>query len=76
MVYRIEELSVLEKDMSKITKKGFTLGREQTGGKKIALQELNREQLDFLIEYYKKDYELMRGFYSIDRLMYDWRLGL
>ncbi len=72
-VYKIEELYKLEKDISDRTKKEFILPRLQTGGEKISVNELGVKELEFLIDFYKEDYILLKDFYTVDEIYKTWK---
>ena len=72
-IYTLENINELEKDISDLSKKEFKLPRSQTGGKKYTVKELNSLQMDFLINFYKEDYELMQEFYTIDNIWNTWK---
>ncbi len=72
-VYKIENLSRFEKDLSKLTGNEVTLDHWQTGGKKYSLRDLTKIQIEKLIEFYKRDYALLEGFYSVNDLWNKWR---
>ena len=74
-VYKIEETEKLEADIGKMYKNKFILPREQTGGKKYKVEALSKEEMDFLLEYYAKDYELMKDYYSKEKILEEWALG-
>lgn len=65
-VYPIESLHLLESKLSEIYSKKITFGREQTGGRKITIKELTKDELEILLKYYEEDYLLLSDFYSID----------
>ncbi|MCA9325289.1 sulfotransferase family 2 domain-containing protein [Candidatus Saccharibacteria bacterium] len=71
-VYKMEDLSKLEKDLSKKLKTSFQLQRRHEGRKKSSLQHLNYSRLKFLINYYKEDYKLLDGLYSPEDLWQEW----
>ena len=48
-------------------------GRSQVGGRKIPLRNLSMQQMKFLAELYKEDYELLGDFYPIDKIWDEWR---
>ncbi len=72
-VYRIEELYELEEDISSKTNKDFILPRLQTGGRKIPLSDLDGNEFEYLVDFYKKDYELMKEFYTVDDIYKTWK---
>jgi len=63
-VYKIENSDQLASDLSKTIEKPVTFGREQTGGKKINVHELTKQQANYLLEFYDADYKLLEGLYS------------
>lgn len=72
-VIKLECINQLEAEWSSLLKENVVLGREQTGGRKIPLNDLSSSQMDFLLDYYRKDYELLKGLYSIDSIWREWR---
>ena len=74
-IYPIEKIADFELFVSQQSEKKFTLGRSQTGGKKYWLQDLSNSQMQFLLEFYKKDYELLSDFYSIDSIWHEYKKG-
>lgn len=71
-VYKIEETSNLEADLSSITCNKVSFGRKQTEGRKIKPSELSWDNLKFLIEFYKEDYKLLAKIYPIENIIKDW----
>lgn len=71
-VYRLEEMSELESDLSGLLGCNICFDRLQTGGRKIRLRDLSRQQLEFLIDYYGNDYELLDSYYPIDNVWNEW----
>jgi len=72
-IYKLEEISKFEQHISSIINKEFKLPRTQTGGRKFSVKDLSSKQLDFLIDFYKKDYELLKEFYTIDDIWKEWK---
>ncbi len=72
-IYTLENIKELEKDISDFSKKDFKLPRSQTGGKKYSHKELNSQQMDWLIDFYKEDYKLMQDFYTVDAIWKSWK---
>ncbi len=71
-LYKIEDLSDFSEEITKSTGKPFELGRYQTHGKKIHIKDLSKLHLEKLIDFYRKDYDLLRGIYSIDDVWKEW----
>lgn len=74
-VYKIETIDQLTHDVEQFTNKEFKLPRAQTGGKKVSVSSLSQEQIEFLLEYYKKDYEVLEGYYSKEDILNEWQKG-
>ncbi len=72
-IYILENIRELEEDISNLSKKIFKLPKSQTGGKKYSHKELNSQQMDYLIDFYKEDYKLMQDFYTIDDIWESWK---
>jgi hypothetical protein len=71
-VYKFENINRFEEDLSELTGKEVVFGHRQTGGKKYSICDLTKMQMKKLIEFYKVDYELLEGFYSVDELWNEW----
>ena len=72
-IYPINEIYSLEKDLSEIIGENIKFGREQTGGKKFSVKELKSTDVDFLLDYYSKDYELLAQYFSVDDVWKKWK---
>lgn len=72
-VYKMEELNQLEIDISKQYKTKFILPRSQTDGKKYKVNVLTQDEIEFLLEYYKKDYELLKDYYTKEQILNEWK---
>jgi hypothetical protein len=75
-VYKLEEISKLENELSGQFNQKIVFPREQTGGKKIPVQDLNKKQMEFLLEFYKEDYILLKSYYSFDTIWSEWKKGI
>lgn len=75
-VFKIEQLDSLATFLSTELKTTITFRRLQTGGRKQCIQELNSKQLDFLIDFYKDDYNLLSDYYTIDDIWHEWKKGV
>jgi Sulfotransferase family len=71
-VYPLEQLSSLSKDLSEWTGTQSSFRRTQFRGSKHKVGELDVSQLEFLIDYYRKDYELVKDFYSPSNIRSEW----
>lgn len=74
--FKLEDISQLESELTTKFNEPVKFKRVQTGGKKIPIQDLSVNQLDFLIEYYRRDYELLAGIYSLDSFWREWKRGI
>lgn len=74
-VYSFEQIKDAQTDLSNHMNTVVEFPRLQTGGRKIKLADLSQAQLDFLFDYYAKDYELLSDYYSIDDVLKAWRKG-
>lgn len=72
-VYKIEDLACMEDDLSAILGTKVVFSRQQSGGKRLTLKDLNSNQIEFLFDYYKDDYKLLKGMYSIDEIWKSWK---
>jgi hypothetical protein len=72
-VYKMEELNQLARDLSTWTGQAVSFERRQALGRRFSLKDLSREQLEKLIDFYKMDYELMEGLYSIEDVWMTWK---
>ncbi|MEJ8567756.1 sulfotransferase family 2 domain-containing protein [Elongatibacter sediminis] len=72
-VYKMEELGRLAKDLSSLTGEAVEFERRQTGGKKYSVRDLTKSQLEKLVDYYAKDYELLAEHYTVDEVWSKWR---
>lgn len=75
-VYKLEDIANLQTDLSTQLKREVVFPREQTGGRKIMIQDLNRDQVEFLMEFYRQDYQLLKAYYSFDAFWKEWKQGL
>ncbi len=71
-VYPIENILALETDLSTKCERRVSFGLRQLGGDKLKLSKLSSSQMDFLVEYYKEDYVLLDGFYTVDNIWREW----
>lgn len=71
-VYRLEDISSLESDLSALLGCNICFERMQTGGRKFHFRDLSRHQLKVLIDYYQNDYELLDSFYPIENVWKEW----
>ncbi|WP_432472021.1 sulfotransferase family 2 domain-containing protein [Amphritea sp. HPY] len=72
-VYRMEDISQFESDLSEVFEREVTFEHKQTGGKKLSLKDLSAGQVRKLLKYYKKDYTLLRNYYSEDAVWEEWK---
>lgn len=72
-VYKLDELSRFEGDLSELTGKEVVFEHKQTGGKKYFVRDLTKAQIRKLVKFYEADYELLSDFYSVDDLWANWR---
>ena len=63
-IYRIEDLAELEEDLSRRTGKRISMPREQTAGRKVALDELSGAAREAVLAHTRADYDLLRDFYA------------
>lgn len=75
-IYKLEEISNLQSDLSNLLNQEVVFPREQTGGRKVLIQDLSRNQVDFLMEFYRQDYQLLKNYYSFDSFWKEWKKGL
>ena len=71
-IYPLESLSALEDDLSIMAGRNVRFKHSQTGGPKISLGNLNRKQMENLLEYYRKDYELLNEYYPVEQIWQEW----
>ena len=71
-IYPLENISSLEADLSTVLDYDVEFGRSQTGGRKLALGELNLVQMEALLDFYAEDYQMLGEFYSADMIMQEW----
>lgn len=74
-VYRIEEISQMEADLSRITGTEIKVGKMQTGGRKIPVSELSERSLNILLDYYREEYASLGGLYKPEDVIADWKSG-
>ena len=73
-IYKVEELEqVFRPEIQKLVKQEVILKKYQTGGKKIKLEELNEDSFNKLLEYTKKDYELLKDYYSSENIIQEYQ---
>lgn len=73
-IYKIEELKLLEADISTQYKINFKLPRLQTGGIKFKVSDLSKDELNFLFDFYKEDYILLSDYYTKEMILEEWTL--
>ena len=71
-IYPLESLSALEDDLSIMAGRNVRFKHSQTGGPRISLGNLNRKQMENLLEYYRKDYELLNEYYPVEQIWQEW----
>jgi hypothetical protein len=73
-IYKIEELKLLEADISTLYNTTFKLPRLQTEGIKYKVSDLSKEELSFLFDFYKEDYALLSNYYTKEMILEEWIL--
>lgn len=71
-IYKIENINDLESDLTKVYNKEFRLDKKQTEGVKLGVDALDFEQLSFLMDFYKDDYEILENYYSNEDIVNTW----
>jgi len=71
-IVKLEDIAELNDFFTNLYGKQVELGRWQTGGKKIPLGVLRRDEIEKIIEFYAADYELLRDYYSPDAIFSEW----
>lgn len=71
-VYKMEDLHAFEVELCNVFGKSVSFDRTQTGGVKFTLKELSEVQVQRLLSFYQRDYELLRGFYSEEAVWDEW----
>ncbi|MGK7920777.1 MAG: tetratricopeptide repeat protein [Trichodesmium sp.] len=67
-IFQVERLGDLGEKLSEITGLEINLPRINTGGKKISLADLSEKSMKKLIDFYARDYELLKDYYSPDKI--------
>ena len=67
-VFQVENLEKLGEKLSEITAIEINLPRLNTGGRKISLAELSEKSMKKLIDFYARDYELLKDYYSPEKI--------
>ena len=67
-IFQVERLGELGKKLSEITGFEINLPRLNTGGRKISLAELSEKSIKKLIDFYSRDYELLKDYYSPEKI--------
>lgn len=62
-IYPLQEIKQFVADMSERLGTELNLGRSQTGGPKIKVDELSEDQIEKLKAFYAKDYEIFGEFF-------------
>jgi hypothetical protein len=65
-IYKIEELPDLQAELSKRKGTLVPFGRDQAGGPKVSVSDLTNDAFEFLLEFFKKDYDLLADHYSTE----------
>ena len=63
-VYDISQVPKFESFMSERYGKPIVLPREQSGGPKFTASDLSKSSLKKLLNFYRKDYEMLSQFYT------------
>jgi len=71
-IYKFEDLLQFESELSRLLGKEVTFGHMQAGGGTFHVNDLNRKQMKKVIKYYREDYKLLKGFYSVEELWEEW----
>lgn len=73
-IYKMSQLEECSKLISHLYNKEIIFKKRQTSGPgKPLLSDLSRTHLNKLIEYYRDDYELLNGYFSIDSIIEEWK---
>ena len=68
-VFTMESLESFPSYFNQLYGKNLDLPWLQTSGTKHSVAELGPEHIDFLLSYYQEDYELVKDYYTPDRLL-------
>lgn len=72
-VYRFDELGRLEEDLSKWTEQDVHFEHRQKGGTAYNVSDLTRAQMERLIDYYRRDYDLLSEHYPAEAIWKTWQ---
>lgn len=75
-VYGMEGLNELERDLSDFYGKEIQFEKTQTGGSKskVDIGDLSRDELEFIIDFYKDDYVLLNEMYPVSKIIKEWEV--
>ena len=71
-IYKLEDLPYFESELCSLFGREVSFGREQTGGQKFSLKDLNKNQMEKLLRYYEQDYKLLHDYYSEKTIWQEW----
>lgn len=72
-VFTTNEIQKMHKIISKYTKTNIDFPRLQTGGPKLNLTDLSKENFYRLIDYYYEDYKTFKDYFTIDSIIHEYR---
>ena len=72
-VYKMEDIPQFESKLSELFGQEVVFERKQTGGRKFELRDLSKAQINKLLKYYKKDYKLLKDYYSVESVWSEWK---
>ncbi|WP_138432113.1 sulfotransferase family 2 domain-containing protein [Fodinibius saliphilus] len=73
-IFTLSELSKLEERLQKYNS-NIELRSEKSGGSSYSLQDLTRESLEKVIDYYSRDYKLLEDYFSADEVRKKYQKG-
>ncbi len=63
-VYRMSEIEDMVADLSAVAGRRLTVGRLQTGGPKLSVDDLGRREIDTLRQFYAEDYRAFGRYFE------------
>ena len=72
-VIQFEELNGFTKVVLDVTQKHFSIPAAIPEGRYYRVRDLSRQQMALLIDYYKKDYEWLNPYYSVEKIWREWK---
>ena len=74
-IYKIEQLDSLKIDLENKLNQKVHIPRLQINGTNIGLKDLDRNQIEFLINFYLEDYKILKNYYDVESIWQEWKIA-